>query len=194
MAYPVTFDISMPAAYQKPNVFIRILGYLILGVVNWLVVVLLPIYAAVQISSKKEKYLENDTVKGWLRQYIGLYAYVLLLTDEFAGSNDPSFKYDVTPGGTPSVGGALLRWIYGIPHLLIISALVSVGGIIWLIGSVMILIQGKFPAGLYDINRGIVRWVARYVAYHASLVQEYPPFAFDMGSESAASSPSAPTA
>jgi hypothetical protein len=34
--YPVTFDITRPATNQKPAVFIRILGYLILGVVNWL--------------------------------------------------------------------------------------------------------------------------------------------------------------
>lgn len=189
MAYPVTFDISRPATNQKPAVFIRILGYLILGVVNWLVIVLLPIYAAVQISSKKEKYLESDTVKGWLRQYIGLYAYAMILTDEFDGSKDPSFKFEVRPAGTPTVGGALLRWIFGIPHLLIVSALVSVGGIIWLIGSIMILIQGTYPEGLYDINRGIVRWVARYAAYHASLVQEYPPFAFDMGAEAQAANP-----
>jgi hypothetical protein len=187
--YPVTFDITRPATNQKPAVFIRILGYLILGVVNWLVIVLLPIYAAIQISSNKEKYLQNDTVKGWLRQYIGLYAYVMILTDEFDGSKDPSFKFDVTPAGTSTVSGALLRWIFGIPHLLIISALVSVGGIIWLIGSIMILIQGTYPEGLYDINRGIVRWVARYAAYHASLVQEYPPFAFDMGAEAQAPNP-----
>jgi hypothetical protein len=186
MAYPVTFDISRPATFQKPAVFIRILGYFILGIVNWLVIVLLPIYAAVQISSKKEGYLQNETVKGWLRSYIGLYAYVMVLTDEFDGSKDPSFKFDVQPAGTPSVGNALLRWIFGIPHLLIISALVSVGSIIWLIASVMILIQGTYPEGLNDINRGIVRWIARYSVYHASLVQEYPPFAFDTGSEGAA--------
>jgi len=83
----------------------------------------------------------------------------------------------------------------GIPHLLILSALISVGGIIWLIASVMILIQGTYPEGLADFNRGLVRWVARYAAYHASLVQEYPPFALDIGAEggAAASPPAAQT-
>lgn len=192
--YRVTFDISKPAKFTRPNVFIRIIGAFILGIVNWLVIVLLPIYAAIQISSQKEKYLENATVKGWLKSYVGLCAYVYLLTDEFDGTKDPTFKFDVTPGGTPSVGGALLRWIFGIPHLLIIGVLGWLASIIWLIGSIMILLNETYADGLFDIQRGVVRWIARYVAYHASLVQEYPPFAFDTGPEGAASSPSAPPA
>ncbi len=195
MAYPVTFDISKPNRFTRPNVFIRIIGAIILGIVNWLVIVLLPLYAAFQISSQKEKYLENETVKGWLRGFAGLNAYVYLLTDEFDGTKDPSFRYEITPGGTPTLGGALLRYIMGIPHLLILGALGSVAGIIWIIGSVMILISEDYAAGLFDFNRGAVRWIARYAAYHASLVQEYPPFAFDTGAEGAApATPSPPTA
>lgn len=193
-AYPATFDISKPARFTRPNVFIRIIGAIILGIVNWLVIVLLPLYAAFQISSQKEKYLENETVKGWLRSYVGLCSYVYLLTDEFDGTKDPTFRFDVTPGGTPSLGAALLRYIFGIPHLLIIGVLGWLASIIWLIGSIMILLNEDYSAGLYDINRGVVRWIARYAAYHASLVQEYPPFAFDTGSEGAASSTSAPPA
>jgi hypothetical protein len=194
MAYPVTFDITKPSRFTRPNVFIRILGAIILSVVNWLVIVLLPLYAAIQISSQKEKYLENETVKGWLRSFIGLNAYVYLLTDEFDGTKDASFRYEITPGGTPTLGGALLRYIMGIPHLLIMGALGSVAGIIWIIGSVMILISEDYAQGLFDINRGVVRWIARYAPYHASLVQEYPPFAFDMGGEGAApATPSQPT-
>jgi hypothetical protein len=190
-SYPATFDISRPEKFNRVQVFIRILGYFILGIVNWLLIVLLPIYAAFQISSQKEKYLQNETVKGWLRSYVGLYSYVMVLTDKFDGVSEPSFHFDVSPQGSPSVGSALLRWIFGIPHLLILSALISVGGVIWLIASVMILFTETYPEGLSDFNRGIVRWVARYAAYHASLVEEYPPFALDMGAEGA-TPPAAP--
>jgi hypothetical protein len=195
MAYPVTFDIAKPSRFTRTNVFIRIIGAIILGVVNWLVVVLLPLYAAFQISSQKEKYLENETVRGWLRSFIGLNAYVYLLTDEFDGSKDASFRYDISPGGTPTVGGALLRYIMAIPHLLILSALGWVASVVWIIGSIMILISEDYAAGLFDINRGVVRWMARSVPYYASLVQEYPPFAFDMGAEgSTSATPSPPPA
>lgn len=194
MAYPVTFDISKPAKFTRPNVFIRLIGLFILGIANWLVLFLLPLYAAMQISSQKEKYLQNETVKGWLRSYMGLYAYCYLLTDEFEGAKDPSFRFDVAPQGTPSLGAALLRYITGIPHFIALGILGWIAGIVWVVGSVMILIQEDYPAGLYDFNRGVARWMARYAAYHASLVQEYPPFALDTGPEGAASSPSAPPA
>ena len=49
-------------------------------------------------------------------------------------------------------------------------------------------VDEKWGRGLYDFQRGITRLAARLVAYHASLVQEYPPFAFDMGPEDAAAS------
>jgi hypothetical protein len=199
-AYPATFDISKPQKFQRPAVFMRILAYLILGVVNWLVIVLLPLYAAYRISASKGKFFEQDgeKIKGWLRQYVGLFAYVMVTTDQFDGVSDPSFRFDVTPQGTPTVGSALLRFLTSIPSGLIVSALASVGYIIWIIASIMIFFQGDYPSGLYDFQRGIVRWVARLVAYHSSLVQEYPPFAFDMGGEgsapAAASPPSAPPA
>ncbi|HVP04150.1 MAG TPA: DUF4389 domain-containing protein [Dehalococcoidia bacterium] len=198
--YPATFDIAKPAKFERPAVFIRIIGYFILGIVNWLVIVLLPLYAAIRVASKKDKFLAEDgeTIKGWLRSYVGLYAYVMVLTDKFDGVSDPSFRFDVTPGGTPTVGSALLRWITNIPHLLIVSALVSVSFIIWIIASVMIFFTGTYPDGLYDFNRGVVRWIARIAPYHGSLVGEYPPFAFDMGaaggSAPAATPPSSPPA
>ena len=45
----------------------------------------------------------------------------------------------------------------------------------------MVLIQESYPEGLYDFQCGVVRWQARLLVYHASLVDGYPPFAFDMG-------------
>jgi hypothetical protein len=186
MAYPVTFDIQKPAKFTRPGVFIRLIGLFILGIANWLVFVLLPLYAAMQISSKKEGYLQNETVKGWLRSYMALFAYCYLLTDEFEGAKDPSFKFDVTPGGTPTLGGALLRYITTIPHFIALGILGWVAGLFWFIGSVMILLTEDYPQGLYDFNLGAARWQARMLGYYSSLVQEYPPFALDMGSESAA--------
>lgn len=143
-AYSVIFDIARPQKFQRPAVSIRLIGYFILGIVNWLVIVLLPIYGALRISSKgADRFLEEDgeKIKGWLRSYIGLYAYVMVTTDVFDGVSDSSFRFDVTPQGKPTVGSALLRWITSIPSLLILGALASVGYVIWIIASIMILIQ-----------------------------------------------------
>ena len=48
-----------------------------------------------------------------------------------------------------------------------------------------ILVRETYPAALYDFQRGVLRWQARLLAYHASLVDEYPPLAFYTGPEPA---------
>jgi Domain of unknown function (DUF4389) len=187
--YPVTFDVAKPEKFERPQVFIRIIGYIVLGFVNYLIILGLPIYAAFNLSKGSERFHQENgpTVTGWLRWYIGLYAYVMVCTDKFPMSGeDAPIKFDVQPQGNHTLGSALLRFITSIPSGLVLAALATVGGIIWLIASIMILIQEDYPEGLYDFQRGITRWAARLVAYHASLVQQYPPFSFDMGPEGAA--------
>jgi hypothetical protein len=61
-----------------------------------------------------------------------------------------------------------------------------VSGVILLIAAIMVLIQENYPDGLYNFQRGVLRWEARLLGYHASLVEKYPPFALDTGAEEAA--------
>ena len=83
------------------------------------------------------------------------------------------------------MGAALLRLITSIPSAFVVGILIWVAGIVWLVAAVMVLIQETYPEGLYDFQCGVVRWQARLLAYHASLVDAYPPFAFDTGPQSA---------
>lgn len=196
--YPVTFEVTQPPKFERPQVFIRIVAYFLLSIVMGLAYWGLPIVAAIWSSQKgSQRFLEEDGPKitGWLRWMTALSAYVYMLTDRFPSDEDTSVRYDVQPTGSPSVGSALLRLITSIPSLIVFSILNWVAGIIWLIAAVMVLIQESYPQGLYDFQCGVVRWQARLVAYHASLVDEYPPFAFDTGSRPAAPpTPSAPSA
>jgi hypothetical protein len=194
----VTFEVTQPQKFERPQVFIRIVAYFLLSLIMSLAYWGLPIVAAIWASQKgSQRYLEEDgpKVTGWLRWMTALSAYVYMLTDRFPSDEDASVRYEVQPTGSPNVGSALLRLITSIPSLIVFSILNWVAGIIWIIAAVMILIQETYPQGLYDFQCGVVRWQARLIAYHASLVDEYPPFAFDMGSQSAAPpTPSAPTA
>ena len=196
--YPVTFEVTQPPKFERPQVFIRIVAYFVLSLVLSLAYWGLPIVAAIWSSQKgSQRYLEEDgpKVTGWLRWMTALTAYVYMLTDRFPSEEDTSIRYEVQRTGSPSVGSALLRLIMSIPSLIVFGILQWVAGIIWFIAAVMILIQETYPQGLYDFQCGVVRWQARLVAYHASLVDEYPPFAFDMGSQSTAPpTPSAPPA
>jgi len=201
--YPVTFNIARPERFERPQVVLRILVIIVLsilaGAIGWvfgLVYLAVPVLAAIFISQKGgEKYIAEDgpRVTNWLRWYLAIYSYIAVLTDRFP-TDDPAtaVSFDVRPSGSPSVGSALLRLIYSIPSALVVALLGIVGAVIWVIAVISILINENYPEGLYDFQLGIMRWHARLMGYHASLVEQYPPFAVDTGPEPAAPAVSPP--
>jgi len=195
-AYPVTFSVDRPEKLERPHVFLRILVAVILsilgGALGWifgLVYLVLPVVAAIFISQKGgEKYLTEDgpRVTGWLRWIVAFYAYLGILTDRFPTERPEEIvRFEVQTGGTPTVGSALLRLIYSIPSALVLSILAIASAVIWVIAAVMVLVQENYADGLYNFQRGILRWEARLLGYHASLVEQYPPFALDTDPEAA---------
>lgn len=194
--YPVTFDVARPEKLERPHVFLRILIAVILsilaGAIGWifgLVYLVLPVVAAIFVSQKGgEKYLAEDgpRVTGWLRWIVAFYAYLGILTDRFPTEKPEEIvRFEVQTGGTPTVGSALLRLIYSIPSALVLAVLSIASAVIWIIAAVMVLVQENYPDGLYNFQRGILRWEARLLGYHASLVEQYPPFALDTEPEPA---------
>ena len=184
--YPATFEVSRPQKFERPQVFIRIVVYFLLSMVTSLAYFGLPIVAAIWASQKgSQKFLDEDGPKiaGWLRWTTGLTAYVYMLTDRFPSDEDTSVRFDVQPSGSPTIGSALLRWITSIPSAIVLGLLQWVATIVWIIAAVQVLMQETYSEGLYDFQCGVVRWQTRLLAYHASLVDGYPPFAFDTGPE-----------
>ena len=187
--YPLTFGVARPEKFERPQLFLRLIVYFFLSFISGLAYFGLPVIAAIWISQKgSQKFLEEDgpRVKGWLRWLTGLYAYLYILTDKFPSETaDDQLQFDVQVGGSPSVGSALLRLIYSIPSLIVLGVLSWVAAVIWIIAAVQILMNETYSQGLYDFQCGVVRWNARLLAYHASLVDPYPPFAFDTGPQAA---------
>ena len=188
--YPVTFDVTRPERFERPHVFLRLLVVIILailgGAVTWLlglVYLVFPVLAAIFVSQRgAETYLEEDgpRMTQWLRWVLAVYAYLGILTDRFPTEKPEEIvHYEVTTGGSPTVGSALLRLIYSIPSAFVLALLAIVSAVILLIAAVMVLIQENYPEGLYNFQRGILRWEARLLGYHTSLVDQYPPFALD---------------
>jgi hypothetical protein len=121
---------------------------------------------------------------GWLRWLIAFYAYLGFLADRFPSERPEEIvRFEVKTAGTPTVGSALLRLIYSIPSAFVLAIIGIASAVIWLIAAVMILIQERYPEGLYNFQCGVLRWEARLLGYHASLVDRYPPFAIDTGPE-----------
>lgn len=196
-AYPVSFDVPRPEKFERPHVFLRIVVVIILSVLGgafgWifgLVYLLFPALAAIFISQKgAEKFLQEDgpRMTGWIRWLMALYAYLALLTDRFPTEKPEEIvRLRIDVGGSPTVGGALLRIIYSIPSAIVLAILGLISGIVWIIAAIMVLIQENYPDGLFGFQLGVLRWQARLLGYQAALVEPYPPFSLETGHESAA--------
>jgi hypothetical protein len=194
-AYPAIFDINQPQKFDRMQVVIRIVIVAILALVQILSIVGgliwlgIPVLAAILISQKgAERYhaeAGEDMIK-WQGYIIAAYAYLGLLTDRLPNETvKETLRFEVRPTGAPSVGQALLRIIFVIPHAIVLGLLGIVAAILIVVAGIMILINESYPEGIYSFLRGYMRWYVRVLAYMGSLVDEYPPFALDTGSEMA---------
>jgi hypothetical protein len=199
-SYAATFDIAPPQKFDRVHVAIRVLIIVVLGllagVIGWLygaVYLALPIAAAILISQRgAERYLAEagDNMTKWLRYLLAFYAYMGLLTDRLPNEEPKeTLHFEVATGGSPTAGSALLRIILAIPSAIVLGLLGIVAGILMLYAAIMILIQETYPEGVYNFLRGVMRWEARLLAYMASLVDEYPPFALDTQPEGVTPAP-----
>jgi hypothetical protein len=192
-AYPVTFNVTRPEKFERTQVVLRILVILALsllgGIIGWslgLVYLALPVLAAVLISQRGgARYLEDrgGPAMTLLQWYLALYTYLSMLADKFPSEPEEIISFEVRTQGTPSVGSALLRLIYSIPSAIVLALLAIIAAFIWIVAVVSVLINESYSEGLYNLQLGIMRWHARLLGYHASLVDQYPPFALDTGPE-----------
>jgi hypothetical protein len=193
--YPATFDIDRPEKFARSQLALRVLLIAVLSIVGgvlgslhsvlWLGV---PVVAAILISQKgAQRYHEeaDGNMTSWLRFIVGAYAYVTLLTDKLPGdaATGPNSQFHVTPTGSPTVGGTLLRIILVIPHAIVLAILSIIAAVLIVFAAVMILIGQSYPASVYNFLRGWVRWQARVLVYLAALVDEYPPFSLRSGGD-----------
>ena len=184
-AYPVQLDVTSPPRFDRTQLLLRILISVILGWVgitagalSCLLYFLLPAIAAVMISTHgPELYARTDAsrlwrVLGWLLTFN---AYMLLLIDRFP-VGDGDVRILLRPTGTPTIGSALARLLTSIPSFFVLGFLGIVSAILYVVSIVTVLVGNTVPPGILTYQRRFLRWQARLVAYHASLVVEYPPF------------------
>jgi len=189
---PVTFDVERPPVFQRAHVFLRVALLVVIGWIGHPVGLLwlgLPVVAAILVSQKGgQRYLDEDgpTVTRALHWILDLVAYLALLTDQLPGRGEHPVRFQVDRSGSPTVGSTLLRILYAIPSLIVLAMLTFVGAIVWLIAVILVLVDEKYPASMWRFLLGLVRWEASLLAYLASLVDRYPPFALETRSVSPA--------
>lgn len=188
-AYPVAFEAWLPSRFDRVQLLLRLLVAIAIGTLHQslaglfgVLYLFLPITAAILLSRKQgAQYLADDSdwISSTLEWVLGLYAYLLFVTDRFPlGRRDRTARLYVYGAGHPTVGSALMRLFTSLPHALVLALLGMVTCVVSLVAAVFVLFTERYPESLHGFQREVVGWLARMLAYHASLVQVYPPFSF----------------
>jgi hypothetical protein len=186
--YPVQIDVTSPPHFDRVQILLRIGIAILLGwlglTAGWLVCVLfgvLPLIAAVAISSERDAYLEEVAPGIWavLDWLLRLSAYMLLVVDRLPTDETRSVVTAIRYTGHPTAGSALARFITSMPSGLFLMLLWFVSSVLWVVAALAVLLGLSMPRSILAFQRGVLRWQARLVAYHASFVVEYPPWSFD---------------
>ena len=186
--YPVQLEVSAPAQFDRIQLLIRLalsafFGWLgiTMGWVTSALFFALPVFAAIMLSTRgPDYYLHTTTSKVWpvARWLLAFFAYMLLLTDRMPVDDRDDVRVELRPTGHPTVGSALLRLLMSIPSAFVLCFVGIAACILWLVAALSILFTRTVPPSILAFQTGYLRWHARLLAYHASFVDDYPPFSF----------------
>ncbi len=194
LGYPVDLNVERPPRFQRAHVFLRIALLIVFGWIAHPVGVLwfgIPVVVAIVIAQKGgRRFVDDDgpTAVRTLNWVVDVAAYIMLLTARLRASGEHPVRLEVHRAGSPTVGSALLRILSVIPNLFVLAILTFFGSIAWVIAAVSVVMTETYPVRIWRFLLGIVRWEARVLAYLASLVDRYPPFALETEPTSAAAS------
>ncbi|MFD3374012.1 MULTISPECIES: DUF4389 domain-containing protein [unclassified Streptomyces] len=144
---------------------------------------------------------------------VSYYAHTALGTDRYppftlADVPDYPARFDVAYPERLSRGLVLVKWwLLAIPQYIVVA--MFAGGWGWgedgddggcwrggglmpflsLVAVVILLFTARYPLHLFGFLMGLVRWVARVIAYAALMTDQYPPFRLDMGGQESTPGP-----
>jgi hypothetical protein len=183
--HPVQLGVERAPRLERIHVVIRLvllvaIGLIGLSSVYWMLYLGLPAVVALLVLRRgRQAYLveEGPRLVRVLRWLTGAHAYLWLLTDVLP-SLDPGGQapvdFQVELGGVPTGRSVLLRIVYSLPALLLAAVLSVAGSLLWLVGAGFVLVQERMPAPIADFLAMALRYHARLIAYHLSLVERYP--------------------
>jgi Domain of unknown function (DUF4389) len=137
-----------------------------------------------------------DWVSKYLRFYTRVTAWMWLLTDEFPpfdGGEHPEYPVRFTipePLAEYSRWKTALRLILLIPVLILAYLFNLLIEIVGILAWIVIVVTGRFPKGLWDVQKMGVAYVSLANAYHLLVTETYPPISpEDDGAVAAPASP-----
>jgi len=191
-AYPAALEATPPERFERIQVLFRVLLLGAIGILHQTVgglfcalYFIVPIAAALAVRRNQGAGFRADdrrVLLSVLEWVIAFTAYLLFVTDRFPlGESQRATRLVIFASGTPSVKSALARLFRTLPHAIVLSLLGVAAALVAFASAVTVLVGERCPEVLQTFQRDVVAWVARVFAYHASLVDEYPPFALGTG-------------
>lgn len=93
----------------------------------------------------------------------------------YAGS-DPLLQFDVEFPDRLSRWKIFVKWLFAIPHFIVLSVFGTLVSFIVWIAWFIILFTKRYPESLFDLVMTYMRWTANVNAYVMFQRDEYPPF------------------
>jgi hypothetical protein len=196
--YPVHVSVQHMTVGERAHLVLRLVIVVALGFAHQSLMgvfvalyVLVPMLVGIFVSRPGQGVLAEDRARlvAVLEWVLGFYAYLLLATDRFPiGSEARAVKLTVTYGSEPTLTSALMRLLTSLPQAAWLLALGVAAAFSAVVLAVHVMLGAQAPAGLTRFPRDVVVSLARFFAYHASLVDAYPPWLLG-GADDAAADP-----
>lgn len=185
--YPVRFDVEYPDGLSRLLIFVKWL----LAIPHFIILYALSVvlsaitiiaFFAILFTTRYPEGLFKIAV-GVMRWQANVYAYILLLRDDYPPFSWESGQYPLTVEieypGTLNRWLPLIKWLLIIPNLIVFLIVAIIAYIFIILAWFAILFTGNFPQGMFNFVVGTMRWSLRLNAYTYLMRDEYPPFSLN---------------
>lgn len=179
---PIEVSFADPAAQQRVTVLIRVILAIPHLVVLWVLAIAAEVVAVIgwfgALFTGRLPDFAAQYLTGFLHWQTRVFAYLLLLTDEYPpfslGDADYPVRLAAQPGPLNRLA-VLFRAILSIPAYIVLALAVwGADTLVLFITWLIVLITGRMPEPLHQALASVVRYTCRFYGYVFMLTSQYP--------------------